>query len=98
MGEVQGGCRISRRVSGPYGTSRDRTLQHHRPGTLPRHATYLHQRTVGRIGSLTRLIRQAANTAIHNGTERITKAVLDAIRLDHHAETQQRPHPRRSAR
>lgn len=34
-------------------------LHHHRPGTLPRHATYLHQRTAGRIGSLTRLIRQA---------------------------------------
>ncbi|MGW2587444.1 TniB family NTP-binding protein, partial [Streptomyces virginiae] len=32
-------------------------LHHHRPGTLPRHATYLHQRTAGRIGSLTRLIQ-----------------------------------------
>ncbi|MEU6911492.1 ATP-binding protein [Streptomyces coeruleorubidus] len=37
-------------------------LHHHKPGTLPRHAPYLHQRTAGRIGSLTRLIRQAAVT------------------------------------
>ncbi|CAL9673473.1 hypothetical protein SUDANB105_07696 [Streptomyces sp. enrichment culture] len=42
-------------------------------GTLPRHHAYLHQRTTGRIGSLTRLIRQAAITAITaitNGTEK----------------------------
>ncbi|MYS09272.1 ATP/GTP-binding protein, partial [Streptomyces sp. SID6041] len=59
--------------------------------TLPRHAAYLHQRTAGRIGSLTRLIRQAAINAIHDGTERITKTSLDTIRLDHLAETHHRP-------
>ncbi|MEU6102752.1 ATP-binding protein [Streptomyces flaveolus] len=69
-------------------------LHQHRAGTLPRHAPYLHQRTAGRIGSLTRLIRQAAITAICNGTERITKTALDAIRLDHLAETHH--HPTRS--
>ncbi|MFD7532778.1 TniB family NTP-binding protein [Streptomyces sp. NPDC059849] len=62
-------------------------LRAHRAGTLPRHAAYLHQRTAGRIGSLTRLIRQAAITAILDGTERITKASLDQVRLDHLAET-----------
>ncbi len=66
-------------------------LHHHKPGTLPRHAAYLHQRTAGRIGSLTRLIRQAAITAIHDGTERITKAALDAVQLDHLAEQHRRP-------
>ncbi|MFI1735838.1 ATP/GTP-binding protein [Streptomyces acidicola] len=69
-------------------------LHHHKPGTLPRHAAYLHQRTAGRIGSLTRLIRQAAITAITaitDGAERITKASLDAVRLDHLAETHHRP-------
>ncbi|MFD3908337.1 ATP-binding protein [Streptomyces sp. CB04723] len=66
-------------------------LQQHKPGTLPRHTQYLHQRTAGRIGSLTRLIRQAAITAIHDGTERITKTTLDTIRLDHLAETHHRP-------
>lgn len=69
-------------------------LQHHRPGTLPRHATYLHQRTAGRIGSLTRLLRQAAITAINDGTERITKKTLDAVQLDHLAEQHHRPHTR----
>ncbi|MGW2787580.1 TniB family NTP-binding protein [Streptomyces populi] len=67
-------------------------LTHHAPGTLPRHTTYLHQRTAGRIGSLTRLIRQAAITAIHNGTEKITKTTLAAVQLDHLAETHHRPH------
>ncbi|MFJ3176414.1 TniB family NTP-binding protein [Streptomyces roseus] len=66
-------------------------LTHHRPGTLPRHAPYLHQRTAGRIGSLTRLIRQAAINAISDGTERITKTTLDAIQLDHLAETHHHP-------
>ncbi|GGU24934.1 hypothetical protein GCM10010259_14250 [Streptomyces daghestanicus] len=70
-------------------------LHHHKPGTLPRHAPYLHQRTAGRIGSLTRLIRQAAITAIHDGTERITKTTLDAVQLDHLAELHNRPTPSR---
>ncbi|NBM15438.1 ATP/GTP-binding protein, partial [Streptomyces sp. GC420] len=52
---------------------------------------YLHQRTAGRIGSLTRLIRQAAINAICDGTERITKQSLEAIRLDHLAEAHYRP-------
>ncbi|MFJ8478353.1 TniB family NTP-binding protein [Kitasatospora sp. NPDC094011] len=72
-------------------------LQRHRPGTLARHAPYLHQRTAGRIGSLSRLIREAALTAILDGTERITKTTLDGVRLDHQAETHPalRPHSRR---
>ncbi|WP_424863153.1 TniB family NTP-binding protein [Streptomyces sp. MMS24-I29] len=68
-------------------------LQQHRPGTLPRHAAYLHQKTAGRIGSLTRLIRQAAITAICDGTEKITKPLLDSVPLDHLAETHHRPTP-----
>ncbi|MET9657574.1 ATP-binding protein [Streptomyces sp. NPDC006510] len=62
-------------------------LRAHRAGTLARHASYLHQRTAGRIGSLTRLIRRAAITSILDGTERITKTSLETIRLDHLAET-----------
>ncbi|MFE3205664.1 ATP/GTP-binding protein [Embleya sp. NPDC059237] len=62
------------------------------PGrTLPRLALYLHQHTAGRIGSLTRLLRQAAITAIDDGTERITKTSLDTARPDHLAETHHRP-------
>jgi hypothetical protein len=72
-------------------------LTAHRPGSLPRHAAYLHQRTAGRIGSLPRLIRQAAITAICDGTERITKKTLEAIQLDHLAEEASRPRTRRPA-
>ncbi|WP_454356680.1 TniB family NTP-binding protein [Streptomyces calvus] len=69
------------------------------PGTLPKLAPYLHERTAGRIGSLARLIRQAAITALVDGTERITKTTLEAIRLDHLAEQHYQPRTRpRSAR
>lgn len=66
-------------------------LHAHRAGTLARHASYLHQRTAGRIGSLTRLIRQAAITAILDGTEHITKTSLEGIQIDHLAEQHHRP-------
>jgi len=66
-------------------------LAHHRPGTLLRQAPYLHQRTAGRIGSLSRLIRRAAITTLLDGTEKITKPVLEAITLDHLAEEHYRP-------
>ncbi|MFF4331331.1 TniB family NTP-binding protein [Streptomyces sp. NPDC001591] len=71
-------------------------LDRHRPGTLPRLAPYLHARTGGRIGSLARLLRQAAITAILNNTERITKTSLEAITLDHLAEDNHRPRLRAS--
>ncbi|MGW1626145.1 hypothetical protein [Streptomyces sp. NPDC002172] len=64
------------------------------PGTLPHHAAYLHQRTADRIGSLARLIRQAAIAAICDGTERITKKTLAAIHLDQLAEEARRPRTR----
>ncbi|MEV5085873.1 TniB family NTP-binding protein [Streptomyces sp. NPDC056159] len=73
-------------------------LTQHPPGTLPRHASYLHHRTAGRIGSLARLIRQAAITAICDGTERITKRTLEAVQLDHLAEEHSRPRTRHPAR
>ncbi|MFJ3763052.1 TniB family NTP-binding protein [Streptomyces sp. NPDC090080] len=73
-------------------------LRHHRPGTLPQLVPYLHERTAGRIGSLARLIRQAAITALLDGTERITKATLDAIRLDHLAEQHYQPRTRPRSR
>ncbi|WP_211265759.1 TniB family NTP-binding protein [Actinacidiphila oryziradicis] len=66
-------------------------LHAHRNGSLPRLAPYLHERTAGRIGSLARLIRQAAIEALLDGTEKITKASLDSVRLDHLAEEHYRP-------
>lgn len=66
-------------------------LHAHRHGSLPKQAAYLHERTAGRIGSLSRLIRQAAIEAICDGSERITKPLLDSITLDHLAEEHHRP-------
>ncbi|MFD7732161.1 TniB family NTP-binding protein [Kitasatospora phosalacinea] len=66
-------------------------LQQHRPGTLVRLAPYLHERTAGRIGSLSRLLRRAAITAILDQSEKITRTGLDAIALDHLAEEHYRP-------
>ncbi|MDR3083626.1 MAG: hypothetical protein LBV60_22370 [Streptomyces sp.] len=44
-------------------------LERHRAGALGRMAGYLHTRTGGRIGSLSALVREAAITAIWDGTE-----------------------------
>ncbi|MEU3221445.1 ATP/GTP-binding protein [Streptomyces sp. NPDC006971] len=77
-------------------TAVETALSAHRAGTLPRHASSLHQRTAGRIGSLPRLIRQAAVTASSDGRQRITKTSLDTIRLGHLAEPHHRPTTNRS--
>jgi hypothetical protein len=62
-------------------------LHHHEPGTLPKLTKYLHQRTGGMIGSLSHLVRAAALTAILDGTEQITRKLLDSIPLDHAAQS-----------
>jgi len=61
-------------------------LRAHQAGTLPRLMSYPRARTAGHIGSLARLIRQAAIGAILDGTERITRGGPDAVRIDHLAE------------
>jgi hypothetical protein len=62
-------------------------LHNHEPGTLTTQAPYLHHRTGARISSLSHLIREAAILAILNRTERIDRALLDGISLDHAAES-----------
>lgn len=62
-------------------------LHQHQPGTLPKLDSYLHQRTGGMIGSLSHLIRGAAIEAVLDGTEKITKKLLDSIDLDHAAQS-----------
>jgi hypothetical protein len=68
-------------------------LRKHRPGALTKLDRYLHQRTGGMIGSLSHLIRGAAIEAILNGTEKITKCLLDAVELDHAAQHATPEHP-----
>lgn len=61
-------------------------LHHHRPGTLTALSAHLHARTGGMIGSLSHLVRGAAIEAILDGTEKITKRLLETIDLDHAAQ------------
>jgi hypothetical protein len=61
-------------------------LHHHRAGTLVGLDEYLYQRTTGMIGSLSQLVRGAALLAIEDGTETITRELLDTVPVDHAAE------------
>ncbi|MFD9480815.1 MULTISPECIES: AAA family ATPase [Streptomyces] len=70
-------------------------LHHHKPGTLAELDRYLHDRTGGMIGALSHQIRGAAIDAILTGTEKITRAELEAIPLDVTATTQA-PRPRQA--
>lgn len=62
-------------------------LHHHDPGTLARQAKYLHQRTGGSISSLSHILRAAAISAIADGSERITRKLLETIPVDHSTQT-----------
>ncbi|GHB88686.1 hypothetical protein GCM10010306_099780 [Streptomyces umbrinus] len=66
-------------------------LHNHPPGSLVRLDRYLHNRADGMIGALSHAIRGAAIDAILNGTECVTKQSLDAIPLDHAAESSAKP-------
>ena len=61
-------------------------LHRHEPGSLTRSARYLHRRTGGMIGSLSHLVRAAAQLAILEGEEAITRKLLDTIPAGHAAE------------
>jgi hypothetical protein len=62
-------------------------LHRHPTGTLVKFDRYLHQRTNGMIGSLSHLIRGAAIEAILGNAEKITKALLETVELDHAADS-----------
>jgi hypothetical protein len=64
-----------------------------RPGSLTGLDEYLFGRTHGMIGSLSQLVRGAAILAIQDGTEQITKQLLDLVPVDHAAQraSSQRP-------
>ncbi|WP_338133422.1 ATP-binding protein [Streptomyces caniscabiei] len=72
-------------------------LHRHTPDTLAGLSKYLHQRTGCMIGSLSHLIRAAAISAILDGSERITKASLRNIRIDHNSESDSPPDAGREA-
>lgn len=60
-------------------------LHRHKPGALAR-MEYLYRRSGGMIGSLSQLVRGAAILAIEEGSEQITRALLDIVPVDHAAE------------
>jgi hypothetical protein len=68
-------------------------LHQHTPGTLVALAEYLYQRTNGMIGSLSQLVRGAAILAIQDGTEQITRDLLDLVPVDYAAERAHRARP-----
>jgi hypothetical protein len=61
-------------------------LHQHRPGSLAALEDYLYRRSGGMIGSLSQLIRGAAILAIADGTEQITRDLLDLVPVDHAAQ------------
>ncbi len=61
-------------------------LQRHRTGSLVRMDEYLYRRSGGMIGSLSQLVRGAAILAIEDGSEQITKDLLDTVPVDYAAE------------
>lgn len=65
-------------------------LHGHAPGTVIKLGKYLHQRTGGTIGSLSRLIRKTAIRAILTGDEMVTMTQLDKVRIDRTAESASR--------
>jgi hypothetical protein len=69
-------------------------LHRQRPGNLLRLDEYLYRRSGGMIGSLSQLVRGAAIVAIEDGSEQITKKLLDSVPVDYaaqRADTASRP-------
>ena len=61
-------------------------LHQHRPGSLAALEDYLYRRSGGMIGSLSQLIRGAAILAIEDGSEQLTRDLLEAVPVDYAAE------------
>lgn len=62
-------------------------LHRHKPGTLVAEARYLHLRTCGMIGSLAHLIRAAAIQSMLDGSEKVTRELMDTVLIDYAAHT-----------
>lgn len=83
-----------------YGTDEQRTawralissleamlrLHKHDPGTLVALDEYLYRRTGGMIGSLSQLVRGGGILAIEDGTEQVTRELLDTVPVDYAAQ------------
>ena len=75
-------------------------LHRHHTGNLMRLDEYLYRRSGGMIGSLSQLVRGAAILAMEDGSEQISKKLLDSVPVDYaaqRADAASRP-PRRGSR
>lgn len=73
---------------------RELLLARSQPQMLTRHADYLWRRCTGHIGSLMALIVEGCELAITEGTERLTRQLLDRVLIDEEAESiYRRPTP-----
>lgn len=61
-------------------------LHRHKPGALVALDEYLYRRSGGMIGSLSQLVRGAAILAIEDGSERVSRDLLDIVPVDYAAE------------
>lgn len=109
--QIAGRFSLIRSTPFDYGTDQQRTawkaligtlestlrLHHHKPGTLVGLADYLFERTGGMIGSLSQLVRGGAVLAIDDGSEHITRDLLDRVPVDH-AAVLSRPQRRKRTR
>jgi hypothetical protein len=103
--QIAARCVLTKTGKFPYGqewqamvATMEQTLRLHRhqPGSLTKQAKYLHQRTGGLISGLSHLIRATAICAILNGSEHITRDLLDVVVVDHCAESTAPKRPRLS--
>jgi hypothetical protein len=62
-------------------------LHRHEPGSLLKQGKYLHHRSGGLISSLSHIIRASAIRAILDGSDRITRDLMDTIVVDHSTES-----------
>ena len=67
-------------------TERQLVLAHAQPGMLTGLADYLFARSSGHIGSFITLITRGCYKAIRTGTERLTRDLLDTVRIDEASE------------
>jgi hypothetical protein len=67
-------------------TERQLVLARTRPGMLTDLADYLFARTTGHIGSFITLVTRGCYKAIRGGSERLTRELLDTVRIDEASE------------
>lgn len=94
--QIMARCVMAKTGKFPYGdewrsivATMDQAIRLHRykPGYLTAQAKYLHKRTGGLISSLSHIVRASAISAINDGSEQITRDLMDLIDIDKYSES-----------